>query len=388
MDDYLPNVTTNPSVFSGSAVAPPYSGIDSSAYINPSTTDTHYSLSDSLGKWTGGLGSLLTSLVNNFAEDMRARKQRKWNEQMMDKQNEWNLEMWNKANEYNSAGAQVQRMKDAGLNPMNYQPGQFAAETISSADSNGYTRGTSSIANPIEAQVGYDAQKKSLDLMDAQIAKTKSETDSKTLDNEFAKKTMDARVMAEDLANSLTEAQIKKIMDERSKITAEINKLVAETENEFEKKLLISAQTKLASAQANEIVALLPYKEALMSAQTENQKAQASAAFYNAMYNKKLINAGVIDKIIGEYDAKIENYKEQAKAHKSAAEASEAAAAAARARAAMDAWKTSVLTGHAFDYVIENPEANELERELAGFFNGVFNVAGMVTSTVGNIIKF
>lgn len=386
MDDYLPTVTTNPSVFSGSAVAPPYSGVDTSSYINQGSSGS--SDSSSLGNWLGGLGSMLTSVVNNFAEDMRARRQRKWNEKMMDKQNEWNLEMWNKANEYNSAGAQVQRMKDAGLNPMNYQPGQFAAESLQSADTKGYTRGTSSIANPIEAQGNFDAQKKSLELMDAQIAKTKSETDSTTLDNEFAKKTMDARVKGEELANSLTESQIKKIMDERNKIIAEINKLVAETDNEIEKKLLISAQTKLASAQADEIVALLPYKEALMTAQTQNQKAQASAAFYNAMYNKKLINAGVIDKIIAEYDAKIENYTEQAKAHKSAAEASRAQAEAARARAAMDSWKTSVLTGHAFDYVINDLNANELERELAGFFNGVFNVAGMVTSTVGNIIKF
>lgn len=39
------------------------------------------------------------------------------NKQMQDAQNAWNLQQWNRENEYNSPASQVQRLKQAGINP-------------------------------------------------------------------------------------------------------------------------------------------------------------------------------------------------------------------------------------------------------------------------------
>ena len=65
------------------------------------------------------IGAIGAAQQRNF-EQKEAEKQRDWSEQMQDKQNAWNEDMWNKQNEYNSPVEQVQRMKDAGLNPLYY----------------------------------------------------------------------------------------------------------------------------------------------------------------------------------------------------------------------------------------------------------------------------
>lgn len=46
-----------------------------------------------------------------------AQMNNEFNERMLQKQMDYNTEMWNKQNEYNSASSQVQRLRDAGLNP-------------------------------------------------------------------------------------------------------------------------------------------------------------------------------------------------------------------------------------------------------------------------------
>lgn len=60
---------------------------------------------------------LLGSFVNWGMAAQQNKKQRKWSEEMWNKQNEYNYSMWQEMNEYNSPGAQMQRLKEAGLNP-------------------------------------------------------------------------------------------------------------------------------------------------------------------------------------------------------------------------------------------------------------------------------
>lgn len=82
-----------------------------------------------------GVGSFVSGLFGKASNDSANRANMKiaqmnneWSERMMDKQNlmnidQWNreskfaLDMWNRNNEYNSAKAQVQRYREAGLNP-------------------------------------------------------------------------------------------------------------------------------------------------------------------------------------------------------------------------------------------------------------------------------
>lgn len=68
----------------------------------------------------GIIGSGLSFASNKSANSTNlriAQMNNEFNERMLQKQMDYNTEMWNKENEYNSASSQVQRLRDAGLNP-------------------------------------------------------------------------------------------------------------------------------------------------------------------------------------------------------------------------------------------------------------------------------
>lgn len=77
------------------------------------------------------------SIINPIAQGIQNRKQRKWNEAMMNQQRQWALQDWNMQNEYNSPTAQMERLKAAGLNPhLMYGKGDVGnAQSIARTDS-------------------------------------------------------------------------------------------------------------------------------------------------------------------------------------------------------------------------------------------------------------
>lgn len=62
----------------------------------------------------GGLGSVASAGLNLIGQS----NTNKQNLALARQQNAWNEQMWNKNNEYNTPAAQLQRMKDAGINPL------------------------------------------------------------------------------------------------------------------------------------------------------------------------------------------------------------------------------------------------------------------------------
>ena len=64
----------------------------------------------------GAMGASAQSSANKTNMAI-AKMNNEYNQKMQDRQNAYNLDMWNKQNEYNSPTAQLQRYKDAGLNP-------------------------------------------------------------------------------------------------------------------------------------------------------------------------------------------------------------------------------------------------------------------------------
>lgn len=64
-----------------------------------------------------GLINAGTQVANAFAQGLSNRAQRKWNEKMYSRQRADALADWQMQNEYNSPLQQMQRLKDAGLNP-------------------------------------------------------------------------------------------------------------------------------------------------------------------------------------------------------------------------------------------------------------------------------
>lgn len=77
----------------------------------------------SMGMPSGGIGSVgdyvgaAVSVGNTIASGVQNRKQREWNEKMYNLQRSHALADWQRNNEYNSPAAQMQRLKEAGLNP-------------------------------------------------------------------------------------------------------------------------------------------------------------------------------------------------------------------------------------------------------------------------------
>lgn len=90
-----------------------------------------------------GIGSMALSQINSD-------NQRAWNEDMMRLQHQWDLEMWNKTNEYNKPINQLQRLQEAGLNPLYYGLDGSSAQGIQNAQALGYQiPNISAFANPV-----------------------------------------------------------------------------------------------------------------------------------------------------------------------------------------------------------------------------------------------
>lgn len=139
---------------------------------------------------TDGIWNALSSFYGNYQANKNVDKQlaaqakenammRDYNLRLAKLQNQWNLQQWNLENAYNSPAAQMERLRQAGLNPdMMYGGG---LEGNLSASSPEMTSGAAATPMDFSAlgrkkTIG-DAmlESKQLDMMDAQIEKTKQE---------------------------------------------------------------------------------------------------------------------------------------------------------------------------------------------------------------------
>lgn len=89
-----------------------------------------------------GLGTLVGAFSSNknINKQIKAQQQenaltRQYNLMLAKQQNAWNLEQWNRENAYNDPSAQMQRLRNAGLNPdLMYQNGAAGLQAASSPD--------------------------------------------------------------------------------------------------------------------------------------------------------------------------------------------------------------------------------------------------------------
>lgn len=105
------------------------------------------------------------------------------------KNRQWQEDMWQKTNEYNSPAMQMQRYKDAGLNPhLIYGQGNNGNASMASAPNQeqvDYQKGSAQFGDAImsyvaqrKQQAEIDNLKKASDVMDADIIKKRAETQS------------------------------------------------------------------------------------------------------------------------------------------------------------------------------------------------------------------
>lgn len=310
----------------------------------------------------GGTSAVAQGSMNRKTRKFNAEQaeiQRKWSEKMYNEQNAWNLEMWNKQNEYNSPAQQLQRLRDAGLNPLYYGLDGTSAGNISAAQPLGYERASAdNQVNPVGVGIETASQlmslQKDIQLKNKQLDKMDEETNALKLDNEFKDKTMEARTEAEQLKNSLTKEQIGEAKSRIEVNEKNAKKLEEEAKTEVERRAAVIAQKLLTEANTKEVLEMLPYKKLLAEAQTEAQKANAAAAWAKAAIDKGLLDAGYVDKQIDAITAQVEK--------------DNALTLNAKQQAELNEWKVKIRTGQLHD--IESDDS-VIQKILKGTANVV-----------------
>ena len=125
------------------------------------------------------------------------------------KNRDFQLEMWNKNNEYNSPAAQLERLKQAGINPNAMFGTSGYSPVASSAPSGATGAGSPSIANSLLLQ---DAQ---LANLMAQAQKTKSDADLNKLQLTYDQLTFGQRAKALELVNDETKQRIDNLIQDK-----------------------------------------------------------------------------------------------------------------------------------------------------------------------------
>ena len=297
-------------------------------------------------------------------------EERSWSEKMLDKQNAWNLTMWNAANEYNNPTHQVQRLRDAGLNPLYYGLDGSSANGVQSAQPLGYERASvKGIANPalgIETKMALRSLEKDIQLKNAQIDSIKENTKGTSLDNEWKDKTMDARAEAVELANSLSKKEVDQIDQALKESEQRIKESIQRVDNLVEEKALIQSQKMLNTAmtheaeeRAKEIATLLPFRKLLIEAQTSAEKAHAAYLWTQQAKEQKLLDDGFYDSMVKTAEKELERAGIDVED--------------AKVQQAIHKWQLSIKTGTAFDI--------EGEKGLGRVFSILGNVGTSFVST-------
>lgn len=204
------------------------------------------------------LGNLLSNKSQrdtNQANLEIAQMNNEWSERMMDKQNRMNIdqwerevaynnEMWQKTNEYNSAKAQAERFKEAGLNPallMGQNVGTASAAFAPSGKSVGLPSPSSATMQPMSYD-GISSAVESALTLSAQLQQTIAQAD-------FINTQKDV-LAAESKAKLAKFAQETRGLKWNNDFNEAMESVKAATENEqylneVNKRLMTTEQTKL-----------------------------------------------------------------------------------------------------------------------------------------------
>lgn len=189
----------------------------------------------------------------------------------------------------------------AGLNPM-LAVGQSAGAVHSSAASASAPSGPMSSApnlGGILEGIQLNIQKRVADadiaLKEAQARNLESKTAGQQIENWIQEHTKELQVESAALENDLKKGDIALNTEKISKMREEVGLLIRQQKSEEARAGVLLVEQVLKSAQAEQIVALLPYQKALMSAQASNEKAAAALAWAHEVYQRGLIDNGYLD---------------------------------------------------------------------------------------------
>lgn len=169
------------------------------------------------------------------AQAAENRKMREYNLMLAKQQNQWNLEQWNRENAYNSPSAQMERMRQAGLNLDMMYGGGVSGNLAASSPS--MTSGSaappmdwSSLAN--KRTVGQAIMDSlAIDQARANVDKTKAEAEQLGMTNDVRQEMISKGMMIEEAEYDLLREQINLVFNQAREI--DLTNTLKEIENDF-----------------------------------------------------------------------------------------------------------------------------------------------------------
>ena len=275
------------------------------------------------------------------------------NKKQANKQNQWNLNMWNKTNQYNDPASQMNRLKQAGMNPNMYGTQIISNNSAASAPSSADLANQNPIvdqaaaANLADAVGNLEVGQKNAEanMKSAQAAETNAEANSLNAQTNQARQQVDALVAAADIKLKGAEkerciAQVSQINQQITNLKKEFEILDEKSKQEVietarktleqdlyekygEKQILAELNLKNSQAHLNMSQAhLAEVNASLAPIFADAAKEQAAAATTNAEANflNSQTNIATAQKSIEKMDQEIETLKSQGKLNEAQAD--------------------------------------------------------------------
>lgn len=232
-------------------------------------------------------------------------KQNQFNRDMQKDQQQYNKEMWEAQNAYNTPKSQLDRYRQAGLNP-NLLYGQPNPGNAAQAATSGQASSSNAIAR--RAPIVDPLSMSTIQLNQALAKKNEEEAKGKEIENQYKgdKEATEIRQMLQNINESSAREKYQLIQNTFTpeKIRSEIDNIISDT-------ALKGAQEKLTSEQINyyeQLGQLVAYEMLTEQAEALNLHMSTRRMEELLGYEKKQI-----DSIIGKNQAEANYYKELAK---------------------------------------------------------------------------
>lgn len=251
-----------------------------------------------IGAFISAVASLASRAINQNESDRVRREQNIFNKYEAQRAREWNQQM--DSTKYQRTVADMQA---AGVNPALAMQGGVTTQASSNATASAANVGPAQVDLSQVAQLAM--QSKQLQIQDklanAEVRLKNADADLKEKDANVRDDYNNLMMKGMKISNDLNESQIDQIRANVGKIGEEVELIKKQAATEEERKLLTIAETSLRKSmerktdqEIKNMVALLPFQQALMSAQTEQAKANAAAQLVHAAYEQGLIDSGYI----------------------------------------------------------------------------------------------
>lgn len=258
---------------------------------------------------TAGAMGVASGKMNKRAENFNreeAANQRAFSEYMANKQNAWNTEFWERASAYDSPAAQMERLREAGLNPLYFGlDGNASQAAPTAAQPLGYERAVApNYRNPVgdalEAATSVSNLQKDIELKDAQISKIKSETNAIDAKLPFEVDELKSRIRSSNLSSDAQET-INKYIDRQQEAEIRLKNANANEADAMVKKSVAEIE-KMDYDKTTMFVSWLETQEKILNLQKQRELTDKQMEELSSLIHLNNANAEKIGLDVSNYD--------------------------------------------------------------------------------------